>query len=99
MSGPSKLLKADGFQVRCAANKRYAVAIRVPSKNKLSVTKRTDAVSPLTAEIRRIVREMPNKHVYVFDLVTGALIYKHWANDEAPADGVLARAILNGGLS
>lgn len=97
MSRSSITLKADGLKVVCTANKRYAVAIQVPSKNKLSVTRRTDTVSPLTAEIRRIAREMPNKHAYVFDLTTGVLIYKHWANGAPPADGDLARAILNGG--
>jgi hypothetical protein len=96
MSRNAKTLSADGLKVRCAANKRYAVAVPNPVKRKLQVTKRTDDVKVISAELRRIHREMPKYLSYVFDLSTGKLILKLWPEDTAPIDDSrVARAISN----
>lgn len=95
MSRHSITLKADDLKVVCTAKQRYAVAIAAPKR--LLVVKRTDSVAALRADLRRHVRELPNHHAYVFDLHSGALIFKLWAGSPAPADGDLARIILNGG--
>lgn len=87
-------LRADGFSVRCAAKQRYAVAVLNIPKGKLDVTKRTDAIPTLSAEVRRIFRERPNKAVYIFELRTGGLVRKFWPEDTAPVDdSLIARAI------
>ncbi len=95
MSRNSITLKADNLKVVCAAKQRYAVAI--PGKpGKLQVTKRTNDIRAITAELRRIHREFPKCLSYVFDLPTGKLILKLWPEDTAPVDDSrVARAISN----
>lgn len=94
MSRNSIILQADGLKVRCAAHKRYAVAI--PAPKRLLVVKRTDDVKAVTTELRRIHREAPKLLSYVFDLPTGNLILKLWPEDTAPIDDSrVARAISN----
>lgn len=98
MSRTSITLKADGLSVRCAASKRYAVA--VPAAGKLLVTKRTNDVPPLTAELRSAARRFPQRKVYLFDLVTGTLLHTRWPQDTATIDdGQVARWISDGGRS
>jgi len=97
MSRQSITLKADGLKVVCTAKQRYAVAIATPQR--LLVVKRTDSLAALRADLRRHVRELPNRNAYVFDLRTGALLFTLWPGAAAPADGDLARIILNGGQS
>lgn len=91
MSRNSIILQADGLKVRCAAHKRYAVAI--PAPKRLLVVKRTDDVKALVAELRRINRELPNRHAYVFDLPTGTLVHHHWGSDAAPDEAFITRRI------
>ena len=87
-------LKVDNMKIVCAANKRYAVAIPNPAKHKLAVTKRTDDIKAITAELRRIKREFPTYPAYVFDLSTGILVLKLWQHDASPKDdSLVARAI------
>lgn len=97
MSGNKSItLKVDNLQVVCAANKQYAVAIPNPVEHKLKVTKRTNDVKVITAELRRIHREFPKLLSYVFYLPTGRLVLKLWPEDTAPIDDSrVARAVSN----
>jgi hypothetical protein len=73
MSRNSKLLVADGLKIRCAAKQHYAVA--VPVDGKLKVTKRTDDLGVVLAELRNLVRFFPRRPAHVFHLPTATLVY------------------------
>jgi hypothetical protein len=75
MSRGSITLKADGRKVRCAANKQFAVAVP-ETEVKLQVTKRTDDLNVVLAELRKQARQYPRRKAYLFDLTTGEMVYE-----------------------
>jgi len=93
MSRSGITLTADNLKVRCAAKQRYAVAIPNPAKHRLQVTKRTDDIKAIAAELRRLRRAFPNYPIYLFDLPTGVLVQKVFSVDPLPDSGNVARRI------
>jgi hypothetical protein len=82
-------LKVDGLTARCDAHKRYAVAV---ASAKLTVTKRTNDVAAVAAELRRIARDMPDRQSFVFDLTTGNLLTEQHPG-ETLEEGTVGRYI------
>lgn len=93
MSRNSKLLVADGLKIRCAANKQYAVA--VPADGKLNVTKRTDDLDVVLAELRKLVRFFPRRPAHVFHLPTGTLVYSRSHGWPLPDAKLLLGHVIN----
>lgn len=74
MSRSSITLKADHRTARCAAAKVFAVTIP-KGLGQFTVTKRTDDVKAVAAELRRIRRTF-KVNAWVFHLPTGSLVIR-----------------------
>lgn len=94
MSGPAITLRTpDGLKVRCASTRRFAVATEVPrldrSDDKLVITKRSNSLRTVAAELRKLRRNRGFARAYAFDLRTGRIVWLREHPAAAPTPAML----------